>query len=498
MPSLVYKYEHDPYETAYFIDKEITRVGRLPSNDLPILDASVSRNHFVITREGGGYFISDDGSSNGTLLNDGKLDGRVRLHDLDRIQAGNVLFTFKEDELTTIHEVVHEKLASIAASPSYLKNAYFDAILSVARESIYTTDYDRFYRDTITLICEAVKAQYGAIVFFDEKDDRLLLKAANDDNGPGIAGISSAILNRSVKGRAGLIVRNTVTDNRFTGDLTIKDMGISSAVCAPIWENEYVYGAIYADRRTNPVPFTEDHLNFMTVIANLLALNIAHERLIQRVSDERNVAEQIKRFVPIEAVSGLLDMIKNSPSSLWKVQKAETTTVVFADIVGFTALTEKNDADTVAKLLRAFFEKATDTVLSNGGSINKFLGDGFMAVFGTPVPHPDDVDRAIRSARALLEWVKHETGGIPFSLRIGMDTGPVTGIMVGSTQRLEYTIIGNCVNVASRLQAKADVNQILISGETNRFIQAPVNTRPIGEISVKGKEKPLLVYEVVP
>ena len=120
-----------------------------------------------------------------------------------------------------------------------------------------------------------------------------------------------------------------------------------------------------------------------------------------------------------------------------------------------------------------------------------------MAVFGTPLSHPDDTDRAIRSAIKLLEWVKTGNSGIPISLRIGMDTGAVTGIMIGSPQRLEYTIIGNCVNVSSRLEAKADPNQILISSETNRFIQSPFNIRLVGEMTVKGKENQLKVYEVL-
>ncbi len=497
MPSLSYKYKGSQYETIYVIDKDSVSAGRLPSNDISLLDVSVSRNHFVIKREQDGYYLYDNGSSNGTILNNRKIGDGTKLHDQDQITAGSVVFVFKDDELTTIKEVPAKELDSIAVSPSLLNNVYFDIIFSVARESIYATDHTGFYSNTIKLICDAIKAEYGAVLFTDEKTGELVLKAANYENGPGIRGISSAILNRSIKNRAGLLVKNAVEDNRFAGDRTIQNMGINSALCAPLWEKEYIYGALYADRRLNQTPFNEEHLHFVTIMANLLALNVAHERLTQKIIDEKNITDQIKRFVPIEAVSSLLDMIKNNPSEMWNVQAVERTTVMFADIVGFTSLTEKNEPEAIAKLLRAFFEQATSIVLSNGGSINKFLGDGFMAVFGTPLSHPDDPDRAIRSAIKLLEWVKAGAGGMAISLRIGIDTGPVTGIMVGSPQRLEYTIIGNCVNVSSRLQARADTNQILISSETNGFLQSPFNTKLVGEITVKGKENPVRAYQVI-
>ena len=497
MPSLSYRYKGSRNEKVYKIDRETVSAGRLPSNDLPLLDASVSRNHFVIKKELDGYYLYDNGSSNGTILNNKKVQGRTRLHDKDEIAAGSVVLIFHDNDLTTIKEVSAQELDTIAGSPSLLNNIYLDVLFSAARESIYATGLNSLSAKTLQSVCDAIKAEYGAIVLIDEKTGELVLEAANGKDGPGIRGISSNILGRSIKNRAGLLVQNAAADKRFAGDRTIQNMGISSALCAPIWEKDHVYGALYADRRVSQTPFNEDQLNFVTIMANLLALNVAHERLTKKITDEMTLSDQIKRFVPIEAVSGLLDMIKNNPAEMWNVQTADRTTILFADIVGFTSLTEKNESKDIAILLRAFFEQATTIVLSQGGSVNKFLGDGFMAVFGTPLSHPDDTDRAIRSAIKLLEWVRTGNSGIPISLRIGMDTGVVTGIMIGSPQRLEYTIIGNCVNVSSRLQAKADPNQILISSETNRFVQSPINTRLVGEITVKGKENQLRVYEVL-
>ncbi len=497
MPSLYYKYKDSPHEEVYKIEKDTVSAGRLPSNDIALLDSSVSRNHFIIKRESGGYYIYDNGSSNGTFLNNKKIDSRARLNDLDQISAGSVTFVFREEELTTIKEIPSSELNTIASSPSLLNNVYLDIIFSVARNALYLHDQAQFYADTIRLVCDAVKAEYGAILLISGETGELALTAANHDYGQGIRGISSSILNQSVKNRAGLLVRNASADNRFLNDSTIQNMGIYSALCAPIWEKEHVYGAIYADRRISRVQFSEENLNFVTIIANLLALNIAHERLSHKIADERNIAEQIKRFVPMEAVAGLLDMIKNNPSSMWNVQEVNRTTVMFADIVGFTTMAEKSSPAEIARILRAFFEKATTVVLSNGGSINKFLGDGFMAVFGTPVSHADDADRAIKSSVSLIEWVKKEENGIRITLRIGMDTGPVVGIMVGSAQRLEYTVIGNTVNVASRLQSMADINQILISSDTNSFIKTPVNTKLIGTTEVKGKQNPVTVYLVI-
>ena len=94
MPSLSYRYKGSPNETVYKIDSETVSAGRLPSNDLPLLDASVSRNHFVIKKELDGYYLYDNGSSNGTILNNKKVQGRTRLHDQDEITAGSVVLIF--------------------------------------------------------------------------------------------------------------------------------------------------------------------------------------------------------------------------------------------------------------------------------------------------------------------------------------------------------------------------------------------------------------------
>ncbi len=497
MPSLSYKYKNNRYEQIYIIDRDTVSVGRLPSNDIVLFDSNVSRNHFIIKKESNGYYLYDNGSSNGTFLNDAKLRQRTKLKNLDKIAAGNTILTFTEEELTTLKEVSSSEFNNIALSPSKLSNTYFNTIFSVARDGIYPQDKAYFFSSTIKSLCNAVKAEYGAILLIDKATGELMLQATNHENGPGVPGISSSILNRSIKSRAALLVKNANIDNRFSGDYTIQNMGIYSAVCAPIWEKDHIYGAVYADRRRTQIPFNEENLNFVTIIANLLALSIAHERLIQTIAEEKSIAEQIKRFVPMEAVSGLLKMIKNNPSSMWNIQEVSKTTLMFADIVGFTTLTEKTKPIVIARLLRAFFEHATNVVLLNGGSINKFLGDGFMAVFGTPIPAPDDPDKAIKSAITLMKWIRREIEGIKLSLRIGIDTGPVTGIMVGSTRRLEYTVIGNSVNVAARLQSRADVNQILISGDTNALIKTPVNTKLIGEVKMKGKQMPVTVYQVI-
>ncbi|MGB9736233.1 MAG: adenylate/guanylate cyclase domain-containing protein [bacterium] len=497
MAFLIYTYQGTPDETIYNIDKDIISAGRLPSNDIVLLDSSVSRNHFVIKKEQDGFYIYDNGSSNGTLLNGNRISGKVKLSDQDQITAGKVVFTFRENELTTIKEVSADTLNNVALSPSALNNIYFDIIFSIARESIYSTDQNELYSKTIKLICDAAKAEYGAMLLIDERTGKLEVIASNYKQAPDNRMIGSTIINRAIKNRAAILVKSAFADTRFTNDTTIKRLGINSAICAPIWEKEYVYGAIYIDRRINPMPFDEEHLNFLTVIANLIALNIARDRLQNKIAEERNISDQIKRFVPIEAVESLLKTIRDNPSEMWNIQEVERATVMFADIVGFTSLTEKNKPEDIARLLRTFFERATDIVLSNGGSINKFLGDGFMAIFGTPISMPDDPDRAIKSAITLLKWVKTAELAIPISLRIGIDTGSTIGIMVGSTQRLEYTIIGDCVNIASRLQALAKANQILISSNTNQFIKSSFSIKLLDEVLVKGKETPLKVYEVV-
>ena len=177
-------------------------------------------------------------------------------------------------------------------------------------------------------------------------------------------------------------------------------------------------------------------------------------------------------------------------------------TVLFADISGFTAFSERLDPEEVATLTNEVFKELAEVVYQYEGYIDKLVGDAVMAVFGAPVAHEDDPERALRAALAMRERLEQfnrrarERLGQTLTLHIGINTGVVIAGNVGSDLRLSYTVMGDTVNTASRLQDAAEPGQILVSRDTYRLTQAAFTFLALDPLTVKGKRKPLTVFQL--
>lgn len=179
-------------------------------------------------------------------------------------------------------------------------------------------------------------------------------------------------------------------------------------------------------------------------------------------------------------------------------------TILFCDLRGFTTFAEKRTAMELVTILNEYFTEMVDCVMSEGGVVDKYIGDNIMAVFGAPVSRPDDATRAVRAAlkmRGALATLnaRFEARGIePLRFGIGLHTGEVVAGNIGSAKRMEYTVIGDAVNVASRLESKTkDLGtDLLISDETNARL-TDITTEPIGDVQVKGRAAPVKIFKVV-
>lgn len=181
-------------------------------------------------------------------------------------------------------------------------------------------------------------------------------------------------------------------------------------------------------------------------------------------------------------------------------QRAEITTL-FADLHGFTGIAEQLNPDELFELLNRYLGAMAEPVLAHEGTIDKFMGDAVMAWFNAPIPQPDHVMRAVRATLGIRDAIRALCQGItpPFcpSFGIGVHVGEAALGLVGSPQRMEYTAIGDDVNIAKRLQEQAGVDQILISAATYARVHDQVTVRPATVIKLKGKQKPMEVYELV-
>ena len=182
-----------------------------------------------------------------------------------------------------------------------------------------------------------------------------------------------------------------------------------------------------------------------------------------------------------------------------------TVTLLFSDIRSFTSISETMSAQELVKLLNEYFTEMVTVVMEEGGVVDKYIGDAIMAVFGAPVPKADDALRAVRAAvrmrhaLAALNEKLVARGVAPIKTGIGLHTGEVVAGNIGSEARMEYTVIGDAVNLASRLETSTKElgTDVLISDDTNALLGDEFETRAVREITVKGRVKPVMVYEVV-
>jgi len=180
-------------------------------------------------------------------------------------------------------------------------------------------------------------------------------------------------------------------------------------------------------------------------------------------------------------------------------------TILFSDIRSFTTISETMDAQTLVGLLNEYFTEMVSIIMKHGGVVDKYIGDAIMAVFGAPVPTPDDAANAVRAAidmRAALTRLNKRLvarGVQPLRTGIGIHTGEVVAGNIGSEERMEYTVIGDPVNVASRLEScTKDVGvDKLISETTYERTKDFVTARPVEQLSVKGRAEPVKAYELI-
>jgi adenylate cyclase len=222
--------------------------------------------------------------------------------------------------------------------------------------------------------------------------------------------------------------------------------------------------------------------------------------LIEDISNEKRVRSTMARYMDPDLADKLID----AGGEILGGQASEAT-VLFSDIRGFTTLTEELGAQGTVSLLNDYFSVMVDCISREGGMLDKFIGDAIMAIFGTPFAHDDDADRALRTAIEMLRSLKAfnaERAGHglkPIDIGIGLNTDTVVSGNIGSPKRMDYTVIGDGVNLAARLESacKSYGARLLISEFTLARAKSSYRTREVDRLVVKGKTKPVGVYEVM-
>lgn len=219
-------------------------------------------------------------------------------------------------------------------------------------------------------------------------------------------------------------------------------------------------------------------------------------------SDRENILKLFKRYVPAEVVSQALDTHEDQ---LMSPGESRVVSVLFADIRGFTQFASHLRPSQVVDFLNYYWQEISECVKQNKGSINKYMGDGLLAVFGAPVSHIDNHKNAVSAALAMVERLTDINEkyaallGTEIKIGIGINSGEVVVGNIGTDSYMEYTVIGNTVNVASRMEAisKKKPNSIIISEQTHRLIKDNFETSGLKETIIKGKEVEVSYYEIL-
>jgi adenylate cyclase len=222
--------------------------------------------------------------------------------------------------------------------------------------------------------------------------------------------------------------------------------------------------------------------------------------MIEDISNEKRIKSTMARYMD----PGLADQVLESGSDILG-GKSTTATILFSDIRGFTTLTEELGAQGTVALLNEYFTIMVDCIQREEGMLDKFIGDAVMAAFGIPMAHDDDEDRALRAAISMITslntWNRSRLadGKKPVNMGIGLNTDVVVSGNIGSPKRMDYTIIGDGVNLAARLEGacKQYGARILISGNTCRKLRGTYRIREIDRVIVKGKTEPVAIHEVL-
>jgi adenylate cyclase len=313
--------------------------------------------------------------------------------------------------------------------------------------------------------------------------------------------ISKTIADRVVKDRVSILTSDAQVDPRFGSGDSIRFHGIRSAMCAPLWNKDQVIGIIHVDSPMLTNCFNLNDLDLLTALANYAAVAVERARLNQKIVAEEKKRERLGRFLSPQVTSRILATSESQGAALG-VPEIREVSVLFADIVGFTTMSEKMSPAAVSLLLNEYLSRMTDIIFKYEGTLDKYIGDAIMAVFGAPLDMPDHAARSIKAAlemrERLEEFNAERKEGPLLKIRIGINSGKAVAGEIGSINKKEYTVLGDTVNTASRLESSVAKPMMVVIGEnTYHAVKDQFDCRSLGNATLKGKENEVAVFEVV-
>ena len=346
---------------------------------------------------------------------------------------------------------------------------------------------------------EGFSAQTPAGFAYDpDRDGHLNPQISRDRRGEEASGeVPQSIARMAVDDKVAVLSDDAGEDQRFTGQSVVLQK-IRSAMCVPLIGSENKsLGVIYVDNFSLK-RFGETDLDFLIAFAGIASVALENGQFAERIKVEALARSNFERFF----TPHLAARIASSPDAVKLGGDKRRVAVLFSDIRGFTALSETMNAETMARLLTEYFTEMVECVFRHGGTLDKFIGDAVMAQWGAPIGEEDDCDRAMSAAIDMMDELERlnarwKTEGRPvIGIGIGLNVGDVFAGNIGSDRRLEYTVIGDPVNVSSRLCGAAAPGEILVSDYFRSSLRSPPPLEALPPMELKGKSQALPVFRV--
>lgn len=513
------------------LTKPVITIGRGNANDLVLNDSSVSRFHCVVKQqENGTVVIADRGSTNGVRLNGRPIEQETSIQSGDVAHIGlytirfesvdDIAFDVRKAEMPpALDRVIRQSDRTYAPdafdTPTGTVEDLIEHIKQLEREKyLLTVLYDAgkaiHSKRSVEGITEQVMllafriqgVERGFIMLLDEKGAGTASEVRYREPQPGEQPqiiLSQSVLERMKRERQPILITDVGGDERFQASESMRIAGLRSAMCAPLVGSQRLLGILYADNLQKSDAFTQDELNVFSLLASQAAAAIDNVLAYKHIANQAVQRSALERFLAPQVV----EMIAADPENIKLGGANQKVSILFADIRDFTTISEDLPPDKVLEVLNEFFSRVTDVIFDHGGTLDKYIGDCVMALFGAPISKGNDAANAVRAAidiQRLMGELNRDCKARKWpelTVGIGINTGMATAGNIGSLRRLDYTAVGDAVNIAARLMTEAFAGQILISETTARELDSGFKLGEPDAVMLKGKSEPVPVRNVL-
>jgi adenylate cyclase len=475
-----------------------------------LVDPSVSRQHATIRVAGAECWLADAGSRFGTFLDGNAVHGDIEVKPGAVIALGQVSLELEQHVseaalLSEAHEISEGPGTIILPLTSEVEPARLPAgdghlirlLADVTRALVSSQSLTDVLNRVVDRAFDAVPAD-RAFLMLRDNGDALAARVLRHRDGtiPPNPTLSRRVVHRVMTERVALLAADATTDPGLGVTDSMLRFNIRSFMCAPLWNHDEVIGVLYVDS-PRIAQFSAADLDAFSALTHAAAVAIEQARLSGQLLEETRRRERLQRYHSPAVVSRILQATEAGDEL--SAQERDVT-VMFCDLVGFTTICEHMAPAQAAALLNTFLTRMTDVVFEHEGTLDKFLGDALLAVFGAPFDQPRHAQRAVEAAlamrRSLDELNRANDGGPQLQMRIAINSGIALTGDIGSPRRREFTVLGDVVNTAARIEELTSPGAIMISGATRAQLDDSIAVQSLGTRQIRGRTATMDLFVV--